>query len=158
MKPIDTLISLVSLLTTFLASTVFANSVDEVIQYNEAPPGVVFEIVSNRPDLLKELLPQLRKDIKILRSRSPGLPIAIVTHGSEQFSLMKKQSDKYSNLHKTVEKMVVDDNIDVHVCGTYADWNGIAPEEFPDYVDVAPEGPAQIDNYTDLDYVLITLP
>jgi intracellular sulfur oxidation DsrE/DsrF family protein len=158
MKPINTFISLVSLLATLSAHTVFANSVDEVMKYKEAPPGVVFEIVSSRPDSLKELLPQLHKDIKILRNRFSGLSIAIVTHGSEQFSLMKKQSDKYSNVHKTVKKMVVNDNIDVHVCGTYAEWHGIAPEEFPDYVDVAPEGPAQIDNYTDLDYVLITIP
>jgi intracellular sulfur oxidation DsrE/DsrF family protein len=128
------------------------------MQYKEAPHGVVFEIISSRPDLLRELLPQLRKDIENLRERFPGLPVAIVTHGSEQFSLTKKLSNKYSNVHETVEKMVADDNIDVHVCGTYAEWHGLTPEDFPDYVDVAPEGPAQIDNYTDLDYVLITIP
>lgn len=158
MKPLSYLVFAVSLLAILLANTVLANSVDEVIAYKEAPPGVVFEIVSNRPDLLKKLLPTLRNDIKRLRGRFPGLPIAIVTHGSEQFSLTKKQSSKYSDVHNTVEKMVVDDNIDVHVCGTYAEWYGITPEDFPAYVDVAPEGPAQINNYTDLDYVLITLP
>lgn len=158
MNPFNHLTLTVSLLIIFSVSTVLANSVDKVLAYKEAPPGVVFEIVSRRPDLLKELLPELRNDIKKLRERFPGLPIAIVTHGSEQFSLTKKQSDKYSEVHKTVEKMVVDDNIDVHVCGTYAEWYGITPEDFPAYVNVAPEGPAQINNYTDLDYVLITIP
>ena len=158
MKHINVFISSVIILVSFFTSTAYANSVDDIIKYTEAPPGVVFEIVSNRTDLLKELLPQLRIDINKLREKFPDLPIAIVTHGSEQFSLTKKKSKKYSSVHTTIEKMVVDEKIDVHVCGTYAEWKGITPEDFPDYVDVAPEGPAQINNYTDLDYVLITIP
>lgn len=158
MNPINNLIFLVSLALIFSPSTVLSNSVEEVMQYNESPPGIVFEIVSSRPDLLNELLPQLKVDIGKIRKRFPGIHIAIVTHGSEQFSLTKKQSKKYSDVHKNIETMVVEENIDVHVCGTYAEWKGIHPEDFPEYVDVAPEGPAQINNYTDLDYILITLP
>ena len=146
------------LILAIAANNIFANSVDEVIAYKDEPPGVVFEIVSGRPDLLKELLPELRNDIKNIRMRFPELSIAIVTHGSEQFSLTTKKTEKYSTVHKIAEAIVVEDKVDLHVCGTYAEWRGILPEDFPDYVDVAPSGPAQINSYTELGYVLITIP
>ena len=48
--------------------------------------------------------------------------------------------------------------MDVHVCGTHAGWFDVLPEDFPDYVDVAAAGPAQVNDYRALDYVLIVLP
>ena len=49
------------------------------------------------------------------------------------------------------------DDITVHVCGTHASWRGKVDEDFPDYVDVAVSGPAQINDYQALGYELVVL-
>jgi len=48
-------------------------------------------------------------------------------------------------------------NIQLHVCGTYAAWNNVSEEEFPDYVDVTAAGPATINDYISLGYILIKI-
>jgi hypothetical protein len=45
----------------------------------------------------------------------------------------------------------------VHVCETHAGWYGVTAEDFPDYVDVAPTGPGQINLYQELGYDLIVI-
>ena len=56
-------------------------------------------------------------------------------------------------------KILVDiDKVDVHVCETHAGWYGVMPEDFPDYVDVVPAGPVQINDYESMGYELIVLP
>lgn len=135
-----------------------ANSVEEVLKYQNQPPGIVFEVISGDENKLNELLPGLIIDIKKLRNKFPGIPVAVVTHGSEQFSLMTKKREKYKEMHNEIERMAKEENIDVHVCGTHAEWRGVTPEEFPSYVDVSAEGPAQINDYIELDYVRIIIP
>ena len=55
-------------------------------------------------------------------------------------------------------QLVTDRDVDIHVCGTHAGWFDVLPEDFPDYVDVSATGPAQVNDYRALDYVLIVLP
>ena len=43
-------------------------------------------------------------------------------------------------------------DIPVYVCGTYAGWRGLSDEDFPDYVNVAAAGPAQINDFVALGY------
>ena len=135
-----------------------ADSVANILSLKEPPAGVVFEIVSGRSGLLGELLPDLNRDIEKLRERFPHLPVAVVTHGWEQFDLISKNKIKYAKTHSLVEQWVTDNKVDVHVCGTHAEWRGITPEDFPDYVDVAAVGPTQIHDYVNLGYELIVLP
>ena len=45
----------------------------------------------------------------------------------------------------------------MHACGTYAGWQGIAAEDFPDYIDVVPSGPQQIREYEERGYVRVRL-
>jgi intracellular sulfur oxidation DsrE/DsrF family protein len=52
---------------------------------------------------------------------------------------------------------VREQHIPVHVCETYAGWRGVGAEAFPDYVNVAPAGPAQVNNYLSLGYVLVKI-
>jgi intracellular sulfur oxidation DsrE/DsrF family protein len=89
-----------------------------------------------------------------LRKKFPELPVAIVTHGKEQFALTTKNAD--SKTHSLV-KDLVSDQIEVHVCGTHASWYNVMPEDFPDYVNVSATGPAQINDYEELGYELIVL-
>lgn len=100
----------------------------------------------------------MKTDIKKLRDRFPEIPIAIVTHGTEQFDLTIKNRSKQNIAHGVVEELVKANDVEVHVCGTHAGWFGIEPEDFPDYVDVTPAGPTQINHYEELGYELIILP
>ena len=132
--------------------------IDDMIEYNRRPAGVVIEIVSGDRTLLNSLLPELRGDIGRLRDKYPELPIAIVSHGQEQFMLTKNNRSEANQVHKIVKQLSTRDEIEVHVCGTYASWFGVSENDFPDYIDVAPAGPVQINNYEELGYELITLP
>jgi hypothetical protein len=135
-----------------------AESVEALLAAEPPPAGVVFDIATGDDDALVELLPRLKADIERLRSRFPDLPVAIVTHGTEQFALTRDNRDNNPGLHAITEELVTDRDVDVHVCGAHAGWFDVLPEDFPDYVDVAAAGPAQINDYRALDYVLIVLP
>ena len=130
---------------------------EDVLKAKEPPEGVVFEIVSDGHGFLEEVLPGLKENINRLRQRFPDLPVAIVTHGKEQFDLTTKNRETEAKTHKMVKKLVNEDGIDVHVCGTHAEWYGVMPEDFPDYIDVSAEGPAQINDYEAMGYDVITI-
>lgn len=161
MKPSRLTLAGPLLLVALFFSRVDAFAADEVealLSAREAPAGVVFEIVSGDMEALGRLLPGLRADIGRLRARFPGLPVAVVSHGQEQFALTSRHRTKEPELHAIAESMVTGEDVDLHVCGAHAGWFGLDPEDFPDYVDVSASGPAQINDYRALDYVLITLP
>lgn len=149
--------SLVPLLIS-IASTSHARldqRVADVLALSEPPVGVVFEIISGDSDFLDEAIPAIREQSARLRARFKDLPIAVVTHGNEQFALLAERAEAHPGLHKDIKTLQVENSIPVHVCGTYAGWRGLSEEDFPGYVDVAPSGPAQIRNYVELGYVLI---
>jgi intracellular sulfur oxidation DsrE/DsrF family protein len=130
---------------------------DEILQRNEAPEGVVFEIVSGDSDHLRWAIPTVQQYIRQLRQRFPELPVAVVSHGQEQFALTRDKQQQYDKVHRGIQSLVKDSNVPVHVCGTYAEWHNVAESEFPDYVDVAAAGPAQINDYRQLGYLLVTI-
>jgi len=149
----------VLLLTLFVYAPVgharIDKAVDAVLAREEAPAGVVFEVVTGDRDFLDQAIPAIREQSARLRERFKDLPIAVVSHGNEQFALLAMGAEQHANVHKEVKVMNLQDNIPVHVCGTYASWRGVDEEEFPEYVDVAPAGPVQIRNYVELGYLLI---
>ena len=156
MKP--SLLKPLVLILTLLASTAtWATEVERILKREQAPAGVVFEIVSDDDDLLGDLLPTVKADIERLRKRFPDLPVAIVSHGKEQFALTAKNRGNESETHDLVKALVKKDQVDVHVCGTHAGWYGVSAEDFPEYVDVATTGPAQINDYEAMGYELIIL-
>jgi len=134
-----------------------AQDVDALIARKEAPPGVVFEIAQNRETALELAVPQVKQYAARLRARFPQLKIALVTHGREEFALLKDKGEQYRSIQSGVRELVKDQDVAVHVCGTHASWFEKYPEDFPDYVDVAPSGPVQIRNYRELGYVLVVL-
>ena len=133
-----------------------SDPVAHLLERDEAPSGVVFEIVSGDADYLEETLPIAQDAARRLRERFPGLDVVIVTHGREQFALLSRQAETSPQVHAQVRSLLAED-VTVHVCGTYAGWRGHAPEDFPDYVDVAVAGPAQINDYRALGYELVLL-
>jgi intracellular sulfur oxidation DsrE/DsrF family protein len=140
------------------SSTVAAPlTLDELLANPEAPAGVVFEIVDRDPGALEVALPWVKQAAQRLKTRHPGLPMALVTHGQEMFALQTGKRAVNPTIHLLAESLR-DDGIPVHVCETYAGRRGLAAEDFPAYVDVAPAGPVQIRNYEALDYVRLVVP
>jgi len=133
-------------------------TLDDVLARSSPPPGIVFEIAERDPRALDAALPWVKQAAQKLRARFPGLPMALVTHGQEMFVLQRHLKEASAAAHQLVQSLKRDDGVPVHVCETHAGWKGISPEAFPDYVDVAPSGPAQIRNYEALDYVRLVVP
>jgi intracellular sulfur oxidation DsrE/DsrF family protein len=127
-----------------------------ILNMEVAPLGVVFEIVESSPDALSWAIPQVVKFSKQLREKFPDIAIAVVSHGKEQFGLMKSEQEANSKVHKAVKSLLAED-VPVHVCGTHASWYGKGEEDFPDYIDVTPAGPTQIANYEDMGYEKVVL-
>lgn len=134
-----------------------AETIEQVLAMKKAPLGIVFEIVSNNPNELAKVLPTVKKDIQRLRAQFPGLDIAVVSHGKEEFALTKDNKTKYAKTNQEVQSLASDPNTTFHVCGAFAEMNNVSPEDFPDYVDVAPHGPQQIQTYMDFGYLKIKI-
>ncbi|MES9945516.1 MAG: DsrE family protein [Candidatus Thiodiazotropha sp.] len=131
--------------------------VDRLLEADEEPAGVVFEIIEDDDDALGWALPKIAELSARLRKRFPELPIAVVTHGREQFGLLADEAEGLlAPIHDQAQQLR-DEEIDLHVCGVHAGWDGYTPEDFPAYVDVSPSGPAQIHDYQNLGFVLIVL-
>lgn len=133
-------------------------TLDDLLARPTAPPGVVFEIVDRDPGALELALPWVKEAATRLKARHPGVPMALVTHGQEMFALQSNQRAGNQKVHQLAESLSRDQGIPMHVCETYAGWRGLAPENFPAYIDVAPSGPSQIRNYEMLDYVRVVVP
>lgn len=146
-----------AVLMLFTAGVTAQPGVDDLLKRNDAPPGVLFEIVSGDPDALERKMPQVQVHAQRLRERFPGLEIAVVTHGAEQFSLLSAQREGRQSLHSLVDVLGKDQNIQTHVCGNHASWYDKVDEDFPEYVDVAPSASAQINDYRKLGFVVIIL-
>ncbi len=129
--------------------------VERVLSLEQPPPGVVFEVVSGNPDALIDVVPRISLYAERLRARFADLPVAVVTHGTEQFSLLSSEAENYAELHAQIQSLTGERGVDVHVCGTHASWRSKAPEDFPDYVDVAAAGPATVNDYRALGYIVI---
>lgn len=144
----------------FAATTTVADigdKVTELIAQSDPPAGVVFEIVTGDGDRLETALPQVSEHSRRLREPFKEVSIAIVSHGSEQFALMTDKAARYRNVHQAAKVLALSDEIPVHVCRTHASWYDIEPEASPDHVEVAPMGPAQIQQYAELGYIVIQI-
>jgi intracellular sulfur oxidation DsrE/DsrF family protein len=130
--------------------------VEALLGRDEAPHGVVFEIVSGNEAALDEILPAIRAAIERIRERFPQTEFAVVSHGREQFALQQLYQNDNAEAHGMVKSLAAD-NVPVHVCETHAGWYGVSAEDFPDYVDVAPTGPGQVNLYRELGYDLILM-
>jgi len=130
-------------------------SLDTVLKAEQAPAGVVFEIVTGGEDSLNWALPKVKAQIKQIRQRFPGLPVAVVSHGREMFSLRKNNQAKSAVKARQLTQQLVADGVTLHVCGTYAGYKGFSEEDFPEFVNVAAEGPAQLNDYVAVGYVRI---
>ena len=148
-------VSWLILLPLMLFSTLALASIDEVLARKTAPEGVVFEIVQGSEQDIAWAVEQIIEDVGRLREKFPGLAVAVVSHGREEFGLTRSAAKTMPKVHSLVRDLTTNQDVPVHVCGTHASWYGVTPEDFPDYVDVSTTGPAQINDYVSLGYVKV---
>ena len=110
--------------------------VAELLAAPEAPDGVVFEIIQWEDRSWDWAVPLLGRHVSDLRTRFPGLDVALVSHGAELFDLTRAaglaETDalrQLADLHRA--------GIAVHVCGEYARWKHLGQDDFLPFVDVA---------------------
>jgi intracellular sulfur oxidation DsrE/DsrF family protein len=130
--------------------------VNNIVNDKQTPFGVVFEIVESDSKALQWAIPAINHYVQQLRQRFPDLGIAVVSHGREEFGLMKTRQKQLPEVHSAVQSLVASD-VTVQVCGTHASWRGKTAEDFPDYVSVVPAGPTEIRNYEDMGYIRIVV-
>ncbi len=152
-------IKLFLLLSIFSLAACAAQSSDiqSLLEQQQAPEGVVFEVVSLFEGSINTAIPKIVDYSAQLRKRFPNIDIAVVTHGNEQFALTTKNKTKYPKVHQQVQSLAENQDIPVHICATYADRKGVSESEFPDYIDIAASGPSQINSYRELGYVHIKI-
>ena len=143
-----------------VSSLVYANphaeKIEQILTSKEEPMGVVFEIVTGNNHSLDWALPMVKGYIGKLKERFPEIDVAIVTHGREQFALTTDKSEKQTKVHSLTQQLNKE-GIPLHVCGTYAGWQGLSEEDFPEYVNVAAAGPAQINDYIAVGFTLVKI-
>jgi len=131
-------------------------SVDALIAANSEPDGVVFEIITWEDNAWDWAAPKLNALIEQLRSSYPGLEVALISHGNELFDLAKEQNKQPEPAMQTLQDLSEDD-VDIYVCGTYASYKHLGIDDFLAFVNVAPSGPAQLNDYIKLGFEHIVL-
>jgi len=147
-----------ALLFCLLPATAFAfDDIENLLKHEERPSGVVIEITSGDPLYLKNIIKELQGDINKLQQKFKDLPVAIVSHARESLLLATEETKKHKDFEQQIKTLASDNNTSVHVCGTYASWFNVSEDAFPEYINVSPAGPVQVDDYLDLGYVHIEL-
>lgn len=142
--------------SSLFASDYSSLSVNKILQSTEEPAGVVFELVSWDENTWQWASPMINNLRNQLKTKFPEIDIAVVSHGAEQFQLTR---DKVYKQAKAIAQLseLVEDGVDLHVCGTHSSWRDVPDSAYIDIADVAPSGPAQINDYVKLGYEHVLL-
>jgi intracellular sulfur oxidation DsrE/DsrF family protein len=144
LKPLTTLLML--LLTWPASASSSDDKIEELLARQTAPAGVVFDVDEWDIDALKWGIPLIRSYVDRLRERFPEIEIAVVSHGDEEFALLKRARDNYQSVHQGVEALV-NDRVPVHICAGHAIMNGYSESGFVDYVDRVSSGVETVADY-----------
>ena len=123
----------------------------------EEPTGVAFLMMDYDEEAYLWTIPRLEHYVAILRTRWPELPVAVVSHGDEIFSLLKRNATVYPTIQKRVRHLVEQTKVIFQVCGAFAAQSGVDASDFEDFVEVVDFAPSQITDYRNLDYRIIHL-
>jgi intracellular sulfur oxidation DsrE/DsrF family protein len=143
-------------LMAFSTNAASADGVDEILARETPPPGVVFDVDEWDHDALEWAVPQIRDYVDRLRARFPELPIAVVSHGEEEFALMKNAQKQYQAVQHEVEELV-NDQVEVHVCAGHAIMSGVSEQGFVEFVEPVPAGVQTIAEYRNRGFVYIVV-
>ena len=119
--------------------------------------GIVFTIYESDESSLTDIMPRLLYYVSLIKKKFNDLPVAVVSHGDEMLALTLENTDYYPEVHSNLKKLVNLFDVYFHVCGSFARLNDLEVQDFPDYVDVVPFCPSQINDYQSIGYKIIEL-
>lgn len=123
----------------------------------DKPEGILFLVMEHDDEALKWVLPRILRYTAQLKAAWRDLPIAVLSHGDEMFGLVTELEGLYPDIHGNVLRLLHEYGVAFHVCGTYATMSDVSASEFPEYVDVVPFGPAQVENYRELEFEIVSV-
>jgi len=142
---------------SFAVSASDKQEVDNILALEKAPVGVLFELIgSENGKYLPEGLKKVEAYKIQLESKFPGIKVAVVTHGAEQFELTKDNAKEQSKTHDIVKRITAE-SVPVHVCSNHASWRGKTESDFPDYVLASSGAGSQMKEYQDQGYSRVTI-
>lgn len=128
----------------------------QLLAIGQPPAGVVFEIVAWEDNTWDWAAPMLRDYADRLRARYPRLELALVSHGAELFDLARQSALQDEPGILELGRLSAE-GVEIHVCGEYAKWKRLGPQDFLDFVDVAASGSALLADYIELGFERIRL-
>lgn len=135
----------------------YSNStVNKLIQAQQTPDGVVFELISWDDKTWSWAAPMITSLRQQLRVRFPDIDVVVVSHGGEQFQLTRQRQQEQPEAIAQLQSLT-EDGMNLHVCGTHSSWKDVPDTAYINFVDVSPSGPAQINDYINLGYQHILL-
>lgn len=127
-----------------------------------APPKSSPAIVDESPRFLARIQLHSAEEIERFLIRAEQLhqshpdafvPVAFVLHGPEVKLFESENYDRYSALVDRAARLDAFNLIDVKVCQTYMNAEGIKRESLPPFVDIVPYGPSYEQELKDDGYV-----
>lgn len=131
--------------------------IEEIVAAEAEPAGVVFVIYEYDEAALTWIMPRLLHYVTLLKQRFADLSISVVSHGDEILALTTENAAVYDDVHADLLTLLNDYDVLFHVCGALATLNDLDQSDFPGQIDVVPFGPAQVNDYKSLDYVVVDL-
>lgn len=129
----------------------------DAIYAAEQPEGVLFLVMEQDDEALYWVLPRVTHYTQQLHEKWSDLAIVVLSHGDEMLSLTSDLKGLHLELHQSIKRLIEEYNVLFQVCGTYAFFSDIDVSEFPDYIDVVPFAPAEIESYRQMDFKMINL-
>ena len=146
----------VGLLLSSLPVQASGASIEDLLDAEWRPEGVVFEIIAWRDDTWDWAAPLLRRNVERLRARYPGMEMALVSHGAELFDLTRRAGRQQQVPIRELSRLQ-SGGLEIHVCGEYAARKRLGPGDFLDFVDVTASGSAQLAAYFELGFAHVRL-
>lgn len=125
------------------------------IETNQPPVGVVLELLSREANFVEKRTPYIQHQVAALKQAFADLDVVIISHGRELDAL----SNSFANQpYQQAFAQMHQQGVTVHVCEVVAGWGNKKADDFPAFIDVAPSGTAQLNDYKKLGYSVIRVP
>jgi len=128
-----------------------------LLNSNKQVKGVVFEIVGGDAASLRKSLVRIKSYVYQLRGKYDNINIVILSHGLEEFALLKRAAVENHKLHQQVAKLVNNHKVPVLVDSRFAGMNNVQDKEFIDMVEVIDSAPVQLENYRLKGYQIVLM-
>lgn len=113
----------------------------------------VFDVVIHRRDEMERLLKRIEDLENLIETREGTPELALVLHGPEIDYFTSRNYDRYMSLVDRAATLDRKGVLDVKVCDTMIRSLGLEKENFPEFIDHVPYGPAEIKKLVEQGYV-----